>query len=107
MSLTIRDQLPYLVLFSLAALFLLIRFHAFDERSSWIRHRIGDAASLGGLYLRGGSGVRGRRGRGRPVPDRQRVVGPAAGMWKGVDQRLIDVGREFQRVFRGGGRGPA
>ena len=55
MSLTLRDQLPYLVIYSLSALFLLIRFHAFDERTLWIRHRIGDAAALGGLYLRGGT----------------------------------------------------
>ena len=26
-------------------------------------------------------------------------------MWKGVDRRLIDVGREFQRIFPGGGQG--
>ena len=45
----------YLIMYSLAALFLLIRFHAFDERTLWMRHRIGDAAALGGLYLRGGT----------------------------------------------------
>ena len=77
MSLTTRDQLPYLVIYSLAALFLLIRFHAYDERLLWMRHRIGDAASLGSLYLRGGAVFVGERGRDRPGPHEQRLVRPA------------------------------
>ena len=63
MALTPRDQLTYLVIYSLAALFLLIRFHAYDERILWMRHRIGDAAALGGLYLRGGTDLRRQRRR--------------------------------------------
>jgi transglutaminase-like putative cysteine protease len=105
MSLTIRDQLPYLVLYSLAALFLLIRFHAYDERMLWLRHRIGDAASLGGLYLRGGSVFVAGAVVVALFLTASASSDPLAGMWKGVDQKLIDVGREFQRVFRGGGGG--
>jgi transglutaminase-like putative cysteine protease len=40
MALTVRDQFPALVLFSAAALVLLILSHAADERSNWIAHRI-------------------------------------------------------------------
>jgi hypothetical protein len=42
MSFTDEDQLPLLVVFSLASLFLLIRSHVFDEQSEWLRRRIGD-----------------------------------------------------------------
>ena len=55
MSLTRNDQLIYLVVFSLASLFLLIRFHTFDEQADWLRRRIGDPAAISGMYLRGGS----------------------------------------------------
>ena len=55
MSLTTRPQLPYLVVYSVAALFLLVRFHTFDEQSDWLRRRIGDPSAISGLYLRGGS----------------------------------------------------
>jgi transglutaminase-like putative cysteine protease len=103
MSLTIRDQLPFLVLYSLAALFLLIRFHAYDERMLWLRHRIGDAASLGGLYLRGGSVFVAGAVVVALFLTASASSDPLSGMWKGVDQKLIDVGREFQRVFRVGG----
>jgi transglutaminase-like putative cysteine protease len=105
MSLTIRDQLPYLVIYSLAALFLLIRFHAYDERLLWMRHRIGDAASLGSLYLRGGAVFVGSAVVIALVLTSSASSAPLASLWKGADQKLIEVGREFQRVFRGGGQG--
>src|SRR4029077_15113566 len=53
MSITIQDQLPYLVIFSLAALLFLIRVNAMHERSDWIRRHIGDPRAVTSLYLRG------------------------------------------------------
>ncbi len=105
MSLTPRDQLPSLVISTLAALFLLIRFHSYDERTLWIRHRIGDGASLGGLYLRGGTVFVASAVMISLLLTSSASSAPLAALWKGADQRLIDFGREFQRVFRGGGSG--
>ena len=105
MSLTLRDQLPYLVIYSLSALFLLIRFHAFDERTLWIRHRIGDAAALGGLYLRGGTVFVASAVLASLFLTATATSAPLASLWKGADQKLIALGQEFQRVFRGGGQG--
>ena len=55
MSITVRDQMTFLVVFSVAALCLLVRLHADEERLSWLRRRIGDPAGVTKLYLRGGS----------------------------------------------------
>lgn len=55
MALTFNDQLRYLVVYSLAALFLLIRGHVIEEQSEWLRRRIGDPASISSVYLRGGT----------------------------------------------------
>ena len=56
MSLTFaRPAAAILVVFSLAALLLLIRAHVFDEQSEWLRRRIGDPASISSVYLRGGA----------------------------------------------------
>jgi hypothetical protein len=55
MSLTTRDQLVLLVLFSITSLFLLIRYHVLEEQAEWVRRRIGDPASISGVYLRGGT----------------------------------------------------
>ena len=103
MSLTLRDQLIYLVIYSLASLFLLIRLHAYDERTVWIRHRIGDAASLGGLYLRGGSVFVASAVILALFLTSAASSSPLAPLWSGVDQRLIDVGQEVQRVLGAGG----
>jgi transglutaminase-like putative cysteine protease len=48
-------QIWFLVVFSMAALFLLTRLHAMEERATWIRRRIGDPTVVGQLYLRGGT----------------------------------------------------
>ena len=46
MSLTALDQLHLLVLFSAAALLLLVRGHASDEVSLWLRDRLGDTGDV-------------------------------------------------------------
>ncbi len=105
MALTVRDQLPFLVIYSLAALFLLIRFHSFDERTIWIRHRIGDAAALGAMYLRGGALFVAGAVVGALILTIAASSAPLAGMWDGADQSLVDVGRQIQRIFPAGGEG--
>jgi transglutaminase-like putative cysteine protease len=55
MAVTSHDQLTLIVLFSAAALLLLIRTHVFEEELTWARRKIGDPATVGQLYLRGGA----------------------------------------------------
>ena len=74
MSITRDEQLGILIWFSLAALFLLIRLHALDERATWLRHRLGDAGSLSGTYLRAGSLFIGVAVVRRPRPDLDGLV---------------------------------
>lgn len=54
MALTIQDQLGGLVLFSAAALVLLLLAHAADERSSWLLHRIWRGHDFQAPHLQGG-----------------------------------------------------
>jgi hypothetical protein len=54
MALTLHDQYPALVVFSAAALLLLLQAHAADERSGWLRHRIWRARDSEGPHLQGG-----------------------------------------------------
>ena len=44
MAATGNDQVRFLVIYSAASLFLLVTMHALDERTTWIRRRIGDPA---------------------------------------------------------------
>ena len=104
-ALTARDQLWFLVIFSLASLFLLIRFHSFDERTLWIRHRIGDAGSLSGMYLKGGAVFVAAAVVASLFLTIAARSDPLSSMWTGADQGIIDIGRQLQRIFPAGGEG--
>lgn len=55
MALTEHNQLYLMVIFTAAALLVLIRTHVFDEEVTWARRKIGDPSAVGQLYLTGGA----------------------------------------------------
>jgi transglutaminase-like putative cysteine protease len=102
-ALTSRDQLAYLVVFTGAALFLLIEMHAFEERATWLRRRIGDPSAIAGLYLRGGTVFIALAVVGSLVLTQRAASAPLAGAWKGIDRQLIELSEEFSRYLPMGG----
>lgn len=102
MSLTINDQLGYLILYSLAALFLLIRFHAMEEQAEWLRRRIGDPAAISGIYLRGGSLFIAIAVVGSLILTRTASSDPLAGAWDGVSEGVVDWSRSIAKFLPGG-----
>lgn len=103
MAITQTDQLPYLVVFSVASLFLLIRSHVFDEQSEWMRRRIGDPASISSVYLRGGTIFIGVAVVASAVLTQTAASAPLAGAFDGVEDGLLSVSRSFQRFLPTGG----
>lgn len=103
MSLTYNDQLAFLVLFSLAALFLLIRGHVLEEQTEWMRRRIGDPASIGSVYLRGGTAFIAVAVAGSLVLTQTAASKPLAGAWDGASEALLVVSRAVQRFLPAGG----
>ena len=103
MGFTYNNQLTLLVLFSLAALFLLIRFHAFDEESEWLRRRIGDPSAVSALYLRGGSVFIAVAVAAAFVLTQTASSAPLAGAVRGVGDQLITFGSDIQRFLPTGG----
>ncbi len=99
MSATKHDQIWFLVAFSLAALFLLTRLHALDERATWIRRRIGDPATVGSLYLRGGTMFILIAAFGALTLTASARSAPLAGFWDGARPLLIDVTQWLQRII--------
>lgn len=102
MALTV-GQLPYLVAFTTAALFLLIEMHAVDERATWLRRRIGDPSAISSRYLRGGTVFIVGALLGSMVLTTRAASNPLAGAWEGVDEQLIEVGEELARILPDGG----
>jgi hypothetical protein len=105
MSVTIQEQLEYLVIFSLAALFLLVRLHADDERLGWLRRRIGDPATVTGLYIRGGTSFVIAAVIGSLFLTSVAASAPLGGAFRELDRRLVDVGQSLQRYLPFGGPG--
>ena len=99
MSLTVRPQLTYMVIFSIASLFLLVRFHTLDEQADWLRRRIGDPTAISALYLRGGTVFI----IGAITASLALTAGassaPLAGAWTGVAARVVDWGQFLQRFL--------
>jgi len=105
MSLTVLPQLPYLVLYSVAALFLLVRFHTFDEQSDWMRRRIGDPSAISGLYLRGGTVFIAAAVSGSLLLTNVAASDPLSGAWTDVGSRLIELSRAIEPFLPSSGSG--
>ena len=103
MAFTDNDQLPYLVVFSVVSLFLLIRSHVFDEQSEWMRRRIGDPASISSVYLRGGTVFIGVAVVASAVLTQTAASAPLAGAFGGVQDGLLSMSRSIQRYLPTGG----
>jgi transglutaminase-like putative cysteine protease len=102
-SATERNQLPHLIAFTVASLFLLIEMHAFDERATWIRRRIGDPSQISSLYLRGGTVFIVAAMTGSLLLTTRAASAPLAGAWDGIDDQLIEIAEELGRLFPVGG----
>lgn len=104
-SITVRDQMPFLVIFTCAALLLLVRVHADDEKASWLQRRIGDPSAVTALYLRGGVAFVTIAVLGSLFLTSTAASAPLAGAFSGLDDKLVDFGQQIQRFFPPGGPG--
>lgn len=103
MAITVNDQLGHLVLFSLAALFLLVRGHVLEEQSEWLRRKIGDPASIASVHLRGGTAFIAVAVAGALFLTQAAASKPLAGAWDGVSDGLVILSRSLQRFLPAGG----
>lgn len=102
---TIRDQYPLLVAFSLAALLFLVRFHVADEQRTWFRHRIGDVGDAVGLSLRAGLTFIGVAVLGALLLTQSASSAPLADAWPGLNERFTELAQRVVRYFPAGGPG--
>ena len=103
MALTGHDQLWLLVLFSAAALLLLIRTHVFEEEITWARRKIGDPAAVGKLYLKGGAAFVLAAVLGAIVLTTAASSAPLQGLWRDLPKHLAGLSQFLQAIAPGGG----
>lgn len=103
MGITDHEQIQYLVLFSVAALVLLVRTHTFDEQVTWVRRRIGDPEAVSALYLRGGGSFIAITVIAALFLTATASSAPLQGLWSDLPQRLAGVSQWLQRFAPTGG----
>ncbi len=103
MSIAVEDQLRYLVVFSVASLFLLIRSHVLEEQGEWLRRRIGDPGSISSVYLRGGTVFIVGAVFGSLLLTGTASSAPLQDAWTGVGSSLVEFGRAWQKFLPTGG----
>jgi transglutaminase-like putative cysteine protease len=92
-------QIWFLVLFSMASLFLLTRLHALDERATWIRRRIGDPSTVSSLYLRGGTVFILVAIVGSLFLTQTARSAPLAAFWDDARPTLVEISQWLQRII--------
>lgn len=103
MTATANQPIWYLVVFSVAALVLLVRAHAFDEQLTWVRRRIGDPSAVAGLYIRGGASFVGVAVVGALILTWTASSAPLQGLWSDLPSRFIAISDFLQQYAPGGG----
>ncbi|HEY4753663.1 MAG TPA: transglutaminase-like domain-containing protein, partial [Candidatus Limnocylindrales bacterium] len=103
MALTRRDQLGWLVLYAAVSLFLLIQMHAFGERATWTRRRIGDPSSISLVYLRGGTVFILAAMVASLVLTQRAASSPLSGAWTGLDSKVVQISQQLAWLFPAGG----
>jgi hypothetical protein len=104
MSLTVQDQFGGLVLFSAAALGLLLFSHAADERTSWLRHRIWRGSDFRAPHVQGGAAFAAAAICGAVVLTTIASSAPLAGPLQGVNGRFADVASWLSGFLPAGGQ---
>ena len=100
-----RRSSTYIVVFSIASLFLLVRFHTLEEQGDWLRRRIGDPTAISALYLRGGTVFIIAAITGSLALTNAASSAPLAGAWTDVGSRLVEWGQWLQPFLPDSGSG--
>ena len=103
MALTGHNQLTLLILFSAAALLLLIRTHVFEEEITWLRRKIGDPAAVGQLYLRGGAVFIAGAVLGAFLLTTTASSAPLQGLWDDLPRHFQGIADLIKRIAPRGG----
>jgi len=103
MAITEHNQLYLLVIFSAAALFLLIRTHVFEEEVTWTRRKIGDPSVVGELLVRGGTAFVALAIVGSILLTFTASSAPLQSLWADLPRQLQDLAQTIAKFAPAGG----
>jgi transglutaminase-like putative cysteine protease len=105
LSVTAKDQYRFLIVYAAAALLFLVRMNLVEQRTAWLRRRIGDSGAVSALYMRGGVTFVAVALGGALALTATASSAPLYGWWRGLDAGLVDWGQQVSQLF-GGVQGP-
>ena len=91
----------YLVVFATAGLLLLVRANLDEQRSGWLRRRIGDAGHVSGLFMRSGLTFVAVAVIGAVLLTTVASSDPLAGMWRSHQSELASLGQQLNQWVGG------
>jgi transglutaminase-like putative cysteine protease len=103
MAINEHDQLGALIVFTIAALLLMNRTHALEERSRWIRSQLGEPAAVRTAYLRAGALFVAGAVLGAIALTATARSAPLQAVFADLPQKLVDLSASFQRFLPTGG----
>jgi transglutaminase-like putative cysteine protease len=101
LSLTYESLFAHLVIFAAAGLLLLVRANLDEQRSGWLRRRIGDAGHVSGLFMRSGLTFVTVAVIGAVVLTSVASSNPLAGFWRTYQSDIAGVGQQLNRWVGG------
>ncbi|HVQ23296.1 MAG TPA: transglutaminase domain-containing protein, partial [Candidatus Saccharimonadia bacterium] len=100
-SLSFEFLFPFLVIFATAGLLLLVRANLNEQRSGWLRRRIGDAGHVSGLFMRSGLTFVAVAVVGAVLLTTVASSDPLAGMWRSHQSELASLGQQLNQWVGG------
>ena len=100
-ALSFEFLFPFLVIFATAGLLLLVRANLDEQRSGWLRRRIGDAGHVSGLFMRSGLTFVAVAVIGAVLLTTVASSDPLAGMWRSHQSELASLGQQLNQWVGG------
>jgi transglutaminase-like putative cysteine protease len=101
LSLSYESLFAHLVIFAAAGLLLLVRANLDEQRSGWLRRRIGDAGHVSGLFMRSGLTFVTVAVIGAVLLTSVASSNPLAGFWRTYQSDIAGVGQQLNRWVGG------
>ncbi len=101
MSITSHAQYGYLIVFTLAAMLLLVRLNIVEQSVGWQRRHIGNADGGSALFLRGGAVFVTITVLGAVFLAATASSAPLAGAWQGLNAPLLNLGASLNQLVGG------
>ncbi|MBA3778279.1 MAG: DUF4129 domain-containing protein [Chloroflexi bacterium] len=109
-SITLKPQYSFLVVFAAIALLLVVRLNLLEQRVGWARRGIADRGEVSSLFLRGGAAFVAVAMSGSVFLAATASSAPLANTWRDLDNEALLWGQQLNHVLggvTGAARGPS